>query len=82
MEPFFPYCKIVSTLINMLSTVVKKRRFGFGVFFFINSSTSVLQGELFTLYFQINIRLVYFKQNVKGQEPAFLCRSQMNSHRC
>ena len=62
MEPFFPYGKTVSTLINMLLTVAKKCRFG--VFFF-NSSTSVLQGELFT-YFQINIRLVYFKQSFKG----------------
>lgn len=63
MEPFFPYYETVSTLINMLSTVAKKH--GFGVFF-LNSSTAVFQEELFTLYFQINIRLVYFKKHFKG----------------
>lgn len=63
MEPFFSYYKTVSTLINMLSTVAKKH--GFWCLFFYIAAQVALQEELFTLYFQINIRLVYFKQCFK-----------------
>lgn len=73
MEPFFPYCKRISTLINMLSAV--ERNIGLG---FLNSCITVLQEKLFTLYFWINIRLVYFKQRFERQEPVFLCRNQTN----
>lgn len=64
MEPFFPYCKTVSMLINMLSTVTKKSEF-WVYFALIIVALLFCRGDL-CLYFQINITLVYLKLSFKG----------------
>lgn len=63
MEPFFSYCKTVSMLINILSTVTKKSKLGF---ILLCLRVALLSCRETCLYFQINTTLVYLKLSFKG----------------